>query len=85
VIRSPGAAMVTTIALGTLAFFAVMAVVSVSPSFAPWDAPTDVIEKLNYEWTKAANDSAMGVLDLIGGLVDDLMNSLGFGFLTFWK
>ncbi|AWS46473.1 protein kinase [Streptosporangium sp. 'caverna'] len=85
VIRSPGAAMVTTIALGTLAFFAVMAVVSVSPSFAPWDAPTDVIDKLHNEWARAANDSAMGVLDLIGGLVDDLMNSLGFGFLTFWK
>lgn len=85
VIRSPGAAMVTTIALGTLAFFAVMAVVSVSPSFAPWDAPTDVIDKLKEEWARAANESTMGVLDLIGGLVDDLMNSLGFGFLTFWK
>jgi hypothetical protein len=81
-IRSPGAAMVTTIALGTLAFFAVVAALGITPSFVPWDEPTDVVDKLTLIWTEKAE---MGVLDLIGGLVDDLMNSLGLGFLTFWK
>jgi serine/threonine protein kinase len=85
VIRSPGAGMVTTIILGTLAFFAVMAVLNTTPSFVPWRPPTEAVNDLTNSWKEAANNGAMGVLDLVGGLVDDLMNSLGLGFLTFWK
>ncbi|MGV9772986.1 protein kinase domain-containing protein [Streptosporangium sp. NPDC003464] len=85
VIRSPGAAMVTTIVLGTLAFFSVMAVLGAAPSFAPWDEPTDVVKQLTREWQAQVENGKMGVLDLIGGLVKDLMTSLGLGFLTFGK
>ncbi|MEV4382386.1 protein kinase [Streptosporangium sp. NPDC049644] len=85
IIRSPGAGMVTTIVLGTLAFFAVMAALSVVPSFSPWQQPTDVVDNLTAQWRQSANEGAMGVLDLVGGLLDDLMTSLGLGFLTFWK
>ncbi|MEU4830390.1 serine/threonine-protein kinase [Streptosporangium sp. NPDC023615] len=85
VIRSPGAGMVTTIVLGTLAFFAVMAALSVVPSFEPWQNPTDAVNELTREWRRSANEGAMGAFDLVTGLVDDLMKSLGLGFLTFWK
>ncbi|GII02726.1 serine/threonine-protein kinase [Planobispora takensis] len=84
-IRSPGAAMVTTILLGTIAFFSVMAALSMFPSFAPWEPPSEVVDRLTTQWREQANESAMGVTDLIGGLVDDLLNQLGLGFLTFWK
>ncbi|MET9068127.1 serine/threonine-protein kinase [Streptosporangium sandarakinum] len=84
-IRSPGAAMVTAIILGTLAFFAVMAAFTVHPSFAPWKPPTQVIDQLTLEWQNQVNRGKMGVLDLVGGLVDDLLSSLGLGFITFWK
>jgi len=85
VIRSPGAGMVTTIVLGTLAFFAVMTAWSVVPSFSPWQPPTEVVEGLTAQWRQSANEGAMSVFDLVGGLFDDLMTSLGLGFLTFWK
>ncbi|MER6829501.1 serine/threonine-protein kinase [Streptosporangium sp. NPDC000563] len=85
VIRSPGAGMVTTIVLGTLAFFAVMTAWSVVPSFSPWQPPTEVVEDLTAQWRQTANEGTMGVLDLVGGLFDDLMTSLGLGFLTFWR
>jgi hypothetical protein len=77
--------MVTTIILGTLAFLAVMAVLNTTPSFEPWRPPTEAVKELTDAWKEAANQGAIGVLDLIGGLVDDLMNSFGLGFLTFWK
>ncbi|WP_440084529.1 protein kinase domain-containing protein [Streptosporangium sp. LJ11] len=85
VIRSPGAGMVTTIVLGTLAFFAVMTAFSVAPSFSPWQPPTEVVDDLTAQWRQSANEGAMGALDLVGGLFDDLMKSLGLGFLTFWR
>ncbi|MGJ6962284.1 protein kinase domain-containing protein [Streptosporangium sp. G11] len=85
VIRSPGAGMVTTIVLGTLAFFAVMGALSVVPTFSPWQPPTEVVKDLTSQWRQSANEGTMGALDLVGGLFDDLMTSLGLGFLTFWK
>ncbi|GGS58262.1 hypothetical protein GCM10010156_16130 [Planobispora rosea] len=84
-IRSPGAAMVTTLVLGTAAFFAVTAAIGMSPVFTPWQPPSEVVAELTREWKAQAHDSAMGVMDLIGGLVDDLLKDLGLGFLTFWK
>ncbi|MEU0518401.1 serine/threonine-protein kinase [Streptosporangium sp. NPDC006007] len=83
VIRSPGAAMVTTIALGTLAFFTVMAALTMVPSFVPWDQPSDVVEQLTRAWREQVNNGKMGALDLIRGLFNDLMDSLGLGFVTF--
>ncbi|GAA4234031.1 serine/threonine protein kinase [Streptosporangium album] len=83
VIRSPGAAMVTTIILGTLAFFSVVAVLGADASFAPWDQPSDVVKQLHRQWQLQVENGTMGVLDLVGGLVKDLMTSLGLGFLTF--
>ncbi|MBG0815312.1 serine/threonine-protein kinase [Planomonospora sp. ID82291] len=85
VIRSPGAAMVTTLVLGTLAFFAVMAALGMSPSFEPWRPPSVVVRELTESWKAQANETAMGTLDLIGGLVDDLLKSVGLGFLSFWN
>ncbi|MFJ2030205.1 serine/threonine-protein kinase [Streptosporangium sp. NPDC087985] len=85
VIRSPGAAMVTTIILGTLAFLSVMAVLGMAPSFAPWDQPSAVVKQLSREWQAQVENGTMGALDLIGGLVKDLMRSLGLGFLTFGR
>ncbi|MBG0832257.1 serine/threonine protein kinase [Planomonospora sp. ID67723] len=85
VIRSPGAAMVTTIVLGTIAFFTVMAALSMVPSFEPWAPPSKVVDKLTTQWQAQAHESAMGVMDLVGGLVDDLLKSVGLGFLSFWK
>ncbi|MGC5011048.1 protein kinase domain-containing protein [Streptosporangium sp. DT93] len=85
VIRSPGAGMVTTIVLGTLAFFAVMTALSVAPSFVPWKNPTAVVNSLTEQWRDSANEGAMGAFDLVTGLLDSLMTSLGLGFLTFWN
>ncbi|WP_406312357.1 serine/threonine protein kinase [Streptosporangium sp. NBC_01639] len=85
VIRSPGAAMVTTIILGTLAFFAVMATLGVEASFTPWDQPSDVVKQLTRQWQLQVENGKMGVIDLVGGLVKDLMRSLGLGFLTFGR
>ncbi len=77
VIRSPGAGMVMTIIVGTLAFFAVVTAMSAVPSWIPWQAPSKAINALSDH----ARSSAMG---LIGGLVRDLMDNLGLGFLAFW-
>jgi serine/threonine protein kinase len=77
VIRSPGAGMIVTIIVGTLAFFAVVSAISAVPSWVPWQAPSKAIQTLS----EHARSSATG---LIGGLVKDLMDNLGLGFLAFW-
>ncbi|MFC4588296.1 serine/threonine-protein kinase [Sphaerisporangium corydalis] len=77
VIRSPGAGMIVTIIVGTLAFFAVVTAISASPSWVPWQAPSKAIDSLS----EHARSSATG---LIGGLIKDLMENLGLGFLAFW-
>ncbi|MEV7964923.1 serine/threonine-protein kinase [Sphaerisporangium sp. NPDC088356] len=77
VIRSPGAGMVVTIIVGTLAFFAVVTAMSAVPSWVPWQPPSKAINALSDH----ARSSATG---LVGGLVKDLMDNLGLGFLAFW-
>jgi serine/threonine protein kinase len=77
VIRSPGAGMVVTIIVGTLAFFALVSAMSALPSWVPWQAPSKAINTLSDH----ARSSAMG---LMSGLVKDLMDNLGLGFLAFW-
>ncbi|GAA3839507.1 hypothetical protein GCM10022226_72280 [Sphaerisporangium flaviroseum] len=77
VIRSPGAGMIMTLVAGTLAFFVVVGSMSAVPSWIPWQAPSKAIATLS----EHARSSATG---LVGGLVEDLMNDLGLGFLAFW-
>ncbi|MEV8634064.1 protein kinase [Streptosporangium sp. NPDC051023] len=83
VIRSPGAAMVTTIILGTLAFFTVMAALTMLPSFVPWDQPSDVVKQVTRAWQQQVDNGKMGALDLVRGLFNNLMDSLGLGFVSF--
>jgi hypothetical protein len=78
VIRSPGAAMVVTIIVGTLAFFAVMTALNSTASWVPWRPPSRVIDEL----VQRGHDTAAGI---VGGLIGDLMNRFGLGFLTFWN
>ncbi|GIH24851.1 hypothetical protein Aph01nite_31610 [Acrocarpospora phusangensis] len=81
-IRSPGAGMVVAIAVGTLAFFLVMAAFSATAMWTPWRPPSVAIDAIVADLKQKGEDT---VVNLIGGLVDDLMNQLGLGFLTFWK
>jgi len=78
VLRTPGAALVAALVVGTLALFAVMFALGGTPSWEPWRAPATVIDEL----TSRAQDSAMG---LMTGLVDDLLKELGLGFLSPWS
>jgi hypothetical protein len=81
-IRSPGAGMVATIAVGTLAFFVVMAAISTTASWAPWRPPSVAIDAIVADLRQKGEDT---VVNLVGGLVEDLMNRLGLGFITFWN
>ncbi|MCG5214395.1 serine/threonine-protein kinase [Streptosporangium sp. KLBMP 9127] len=85
VVRSPGAAMVVAIVLGVLAFFAVLMAIGTHPSFAPWRPPSVVIDDVTNAFRERTDAASMGVVDLVTGLVDDLLSSLGLGFLTFWS
>ena len=69
--------MITTITVGVVAFFAVMTAVTSAPSWTPWRPPSKVVSEL-YE---RGQDTVTG---LVGGLVGDLMDKIGLGFLTFW-
>ncbi|GAB1822008.1 protein kinase domain-containing protein [Herbidospora sp. RD11066] len=77
-IRSPGAGMVVTIVFGTLAFFIVMTALSAEPVWTPWRAPSQVVKDLVAELGKG-QDTAM---NLITGLIEDLMSQIGLGFLV---
>ncbi|GAA0417686.1 hypothetical protein Acor_20420 [Acrocarpospora corrugata] len=81
-IRSPGAGMVAAIAVGTLAFFVVMTAISSAPSWAPWRPPSEAIEAIVADLRQKGEDT---VVNLVGGLIEDLMNQLGLGFITFWN
>ncbi|MFF4993340.1 protein kinase [Streptosporangium saharense] len=83
VIRSPGAAMVTTIVLGTLAFFVVMGALTLIPSFVPWEEPSKVVKQVTRAWQQQVENGQMGAVDLVRGLFNDLMDSLGLGFISF--
>ncbi|GLW06163.1 hypothetical protein Misp01_12930 [Microtetraspora sp. NBRC 13810] len=84
-VRSPGAAMVTAIVLGALAVFAVMGALTTTASFMPWEPPSVVIDKLTTTFREQTDQASMGAIDLVTGLVGDLLNSLGLGFLAFWS
>jgi hypothetical protein len=82
VIRSPGAGMIVTIVVGTVAFFAVMTAVSADASWAPWRPPSVAIDDIVTSLKRKGEDT---VVNLIGGLIGDIMDRLGLGFLTFWN
>lgn len=75
VLRSPGAATVALLVVGTAALFAVMFAMGQNTVWAPWQPPNEVIKDL----TRSAQDSAVG---LITGLVGSLLESLGLSFFA---
>ncbi|KAB8193714.1 protein kinase [Nonomuraea phyllanthi] len=78
VLRSPGAALVAVVLVGTAALFAVMFALGQDPVWYPWRAPEAVIDDL-------ASDARQSTIGLITGLIDSLLGDLGLGFLTFWS
>ncbi|MDF5753417.1 serine/threonine-protein kinase [Spongiactinospora sp. TRM90649] len=85
VIRSPGAGMVVAIALGALALLVMLTAFGTAPSFTPWKAPQEVIESLQDEFRRRTDGATIGAVDLVTGLVDDLLSSLGLGFFSPWS
>ncbi|MEV0621325.1 serine/threonine-protein kinase [Nonomuraea sp. NPDC050404] len=78
VLRSPGAALVAVVAVGTVALFAVMFALGQDTVWTPWQAPETVIDNL-------ANDARQSTIGLITGLVGDLLKDLGLGWLNPWS
>ncbi|TDD14840.1 serine/threonine-protein kinase [Nonomuraea diastatica] len=78
VLRSPGAALVAVVLMGTAALFAVMFALGQDAVWTPWRAPETVIEDL-------ASDARQTTVGLITGMVDSLLDGLGLGFLTPWN
>jgi serine/threonine protein kinase len=78
VLRTPGAALVAVLVVGTAALLAVMFALGQDPSWAPWRAPETVIDEL----TSGAKRSTIG---LITGLVNSLLDGVGMGFLSPWS
>ncbi|SDH77484.1 Serine/threonine protein kinase [Sinosporangium album] len=80
VIRSPGAATVIAITVGTIAFFTVMMALGTTASFQPWMPPSEVVEKITEEFRSTVAEGRMGVVDLVTRMIGDLVSSLGLGF-----
>ncbi|MBT2231116.1 serine/threonine-protein kinase [Nonomuraea sp. NEAU-A123] len=78
ILRTPGAALVAALIVGTAALLAVMFAMGQNPTWAPWQAPETVIDQL----TSQARHSTMG---LITGLIDSLLDGVGMGFLSPWS
>ncbi|MFI7609759.1 protein kinase [Nonomuraea terrae] len=78
VLRSPGAALVAVVLMGTAAMFAVMFALGQDPVWAPWRAPESVIDDL-------ADEATQTTMGLITGLIGSLMDGLGLGFVNPWS
>ncbi|SEM88480.1 serine/threonine-protein kinase [Nonomuraea pusilla] len=78
VLRSPGAALVAVLVVGTVAMFAVMFALGQETTWKPWQAPETVIHRLSQQ----AEQSTVGLLT---GLVDDFLRRVGLGFLSPWS
>ena len=81
VIRSPGAGMIVTIAVGTVALFAVMTALSADASWIPWRPPSVAVDHIVADLKQRGQNT---VVNLIGGVIGDIMDRIGLGFLTFW-
>ncbi|MEU7882092.1 serine/threonine-protein kinase [Microbispora bryophytorum] len=81
VIRSPGAGMIVTITVGTVALFAIMTALSADASWVPWRPPSVAVDHIVAELKQKGQDT---VVNLIGGVIGDIMDRIGLGFLTFW-
>ncbi|MEV7806128.1 serine/threonine-protein kinase [Microbispora sp. NPDC088329] len=81
VIRSPGAGMIVTIAVGTVALFAIMTALSADASWVPWRPPSVAVDHIVADLKQRGQDT---VVNLIGGVIGDLMDRIGLRFLTFW-
>ncbi|NUW34971.1 protein kinase [Nonomuraea sp. SMC257] len=77
-LRSPGAATVALLAVGTVTLVVVMFALGQETVWEPWRAPQTVIRELS----RSARDSATG---LMTGLIDDLLRQVGLGFLSPWS
>ncbi|MGP3956144.1 serine/threonine-protein kinase [Nonomuraea sp. 3N208] len=77
VLRTPGAALVAVVLVGTAALFAVMFALGQQPVWSPWQAPETVIDQL-------AGEARQSTIGLISGLIGSLLDDLGLGFLTNW-
>jgi serine/threonine protein kinase len=77
-LRSPGAALVAVLLVGTAALFAVMFAMGQPTDWYPWRAPESVIDDL-------ASDARQSTIGLITGLIGSLMDGLGLSFLNFWS
>ncbi|RVX44321.1 serine/threonine protein kinase [Nonomuraea polychroma] len=78
VLRTPGAALVAVVLVGTAALFAVMFALGQEPVWSPWRAPESVIDDL-------ASEARQSTIGLITGLIGSLLDGLGLGFLTNWS
>ncbi len=78
VLRSPGAALVAVVLVGTAALFAVMFALGQETVWQPWRAPSKVIDDL-------ASDARQSTIGLITGLIGSLLDGLGLGFLNPWS
>ncbi|MFG1700301.1 protein kinase [Nonomuraea sp. NPDC049309] len=77
-LRSPGAALVAVLLVGTAALFAVMFAMAQPTDWYPWRPPESVIDDL-------ASDARQSTIGLIAGLIGSLMDGLGLSFLNFWS
>ncbi|MGA4991891.1 serine/threonine-protein kinase [Nonomuraea bangladeshensis] len=77
VLRTPGAALVAVVVVGTAALFAVMFALGQDPVWTPWRAPSKIIDELSAQ-------ASQTVTGLITGLIGSLLDDLGLGFLTNW-
>ncbi|MET8863207.1 serine/threonine-protein kinase [Nonomuraea sp. NPDC004580] len=78
VLRSPGAALIAVLLVGTAALFAVMFAMGQATDWYPWRAPESVIDGL-------ANEARQSTIGLITGLIGSLMDGLGLSFLNPWS
>lgn len=78
VLRSPGAALVAVVLVGTAALFAVMFALGQPTDWYPWQEPEKVIDQL-------AGEARQSTIGLITGLIGSLLDGLGLGFLNPWS
>jgi len=82
VIRTPGAARVLLIVAAVLALFTSMIALSADAHWAPWRPPTVAITQVVSVLKRKGEDT---VVNLISGVIGDIMDRIGLSSLTFWN